>query len=162
MAGKYKWAPEKGVEFHKLAGGAGVSPEPAATAAARLTQMRAIARDLKAFMQADGEWELRLLPQPIYRYQPAEGPVIDGALFTWVWTKGTDPELIVAVECRRTPKGREWRFAPVQFTNRELWVKHDDKEIWRVPPHRESGDPHTGIYTTRYGGEIAPAPKKEP
>jgi hypothetical protein len=156
MTGKYQWAPAKGIEFKKFGG------EPAATAAARLAQMRAISREFKVFMQADGEWELRLLPQPIYRYQPAEGPVIDGALFTWVWTKGTDPELIVAVECHRTDKGREWRFAPIQFTNREVWIKHDDKEIWRIAAHREgSGDPHTGVYTTRYAGEIA-QPKDKP
>ncbi len=154
MTAKYTWAPEKGIEFKKLDGA------PAATAADRLPQMRAIGREFKVHMKADGEWELRLLPQPIYRYQPTEGPVIDGALFAWVWTKGTDPELIVAVECHRTDKGREWRFAPVQFTNREIGLKHGDKEIWRVPAYNEGrDDPHTRAYTTRYAGEITPPPK---
>jgi len=157
MAAKYRWAPEKGIEFKKLDGA------PAAKAADRLPQMRAIARDFRAFMQADGKWELRLLPQPIHRYQPTEGPVIDWALFTWVWTKGTDPEVIVAVECHRTDKGLEWRYAPLRFSNRELWLKNGDDEVWRVPVHRENrDDPYTGVYTTRYAGEIQPAPKKNP
>jgi hypothetical protein len=157
MPAKYRWAPEAGVEFPKHDGA------PAATAAGRLPQMRAIAREWKAFMQADGEWELRLLPQPIHRYQPAEGAVIDGALFTWVWSKGTDPELIVALECHRTDKGLEWRYAPVRFSTRELWLKSGDKEVWRVPAHREGGkDTHTDVYTTRYAGKIVLPEKKEP
>jgi hypothetical protein len=158
MAARYTWAPEAGIEFKKLDG------TPAATAAARLRQMRAIAGDLHAFMTADGEWELRLLPQPLYRYQPAEGDVIDGSLFAWVWTKGTDPELVVAVECHRTKQGLEWRYAPVRFTNREAWLKHGDKEVWRVATHREEGnDTCPGIYTTRYAGRITlPAPKEGP
>jgi hypothetical protein len=154
MTAKYKWAPKAGVEFKKLEGA------PAATAAGRLPQMRALSRELHAFMEADGKWELRLLPQPLLRYQPTEGDVIDGALFSWVWTKGTDPELIVAVECHRTDKGLEWRYAPVRFTNREVWLTHDDKEVWRVPFHREEGtDPCTGIYTTRHAGKITLPPK---
>jgi hypothetical protein len=158
MTGKYRWAPETGVEFLKLAGA------PAATPAARLTQMRAIARNFKAFMEANGKWELRLIPQPLYRYQPTEGPVVDGALFTWVWTKGTDPEVIIAVECHRTKTGLEWRYALLRFSNRELWLKHGDKEVWRVPSHNEGGkEAQTDIYTTRYAGKIMPlAEKKEP
>ena len=155
MNGKYKWAPKTGVEFQKLDGA------PAATAAGRLPQMRAIGRELHAWMEADGKWELRLLPQPLLRYQPAEGAVIDGALFAWVWTKGTDPELIVAVECHRTDKGLEWRYAPARFTNREVWLTHNDKEIWRVPFHREAGtDTWTDVYTTRYAGKITLPPPK--
>jgi hypothetical protein len=157
MTANYTWEPKAGLEFRKLDGA------PGATAAARLPQMRAISRDLHAFMDAaDGKWELRLLPQPLFRYQPADGPVVDGALFAWVWTKGTDPELIVAIECHRTAKGLEWRYAPARFTNREVWLKHDDKEIWRVPVHREGGNTCTGIYTTRYVGKIPVAPKKDP
>jgi hypothetical protein len=157
MTGKYTWAPKTGIEFRKLDGA------PAATAAGRLAQMRAISRDLHAFMEADGKWELRLLPQPLLRYQPADGPVIDGALFCWVWPKGTDPEVIVGIECHRTAKGLEWRYAPARFSNRELWLTHGDRELWRVPVHREEGGDTCGdIYTTRYAGEIKLVPKKVP
>lgn len=156
MTAKYEWTPAA-VEFRKIDGA------PAATPAGRLTQMRAAARDLSAWMEADGKWELRLLPQPLMRYQPADGDVIDGALFCWVWTKGTDPEVIVAVECHRTAdKALEWRLAPVRFSNRELWLKSGDRELWRVGAHRdERGDTWTDAYTTRYAGRIT-LPKVEP
>jgi hypothetical protein len=149
MTAKYRWAPKTGIEFRKFEG------IPAATAANRLVQMRAISRELHAFMQADGKWELRLLTQPLLRYQPSKGDVIDGALFAWVWSKGTDPELMVAIECHRTRQGLEWRYAPLRFTTREVWVTHGDKEVWRVPVHREEGtEVCTGVYTTRVVGSI--------
>lgn len=157
MTANYRWAPAAGIEFKKLDG------TPAAQPAGRLPQMRAIARDLHAHMKADGEWGLRLLPQPLLRYQPTEGEVIDGALFAWVWTKGTDPELIVAVECHRTKQGLEWRYAPLRFTNREVWLTHDGKEVWRLPFHREEGkEVCTGVYTTRPAGTIIVPPKEGP
>jgi hypothetical protein len=159
MAANYRWAP-KGVEFLKYDG------TPAATAAGRLTQMRAISRELHAFMQAEGgKWELRLLPQPILRYQPTEGDVIDGALFSCVWAgRGTDPEAMVAIECHRTPQGLRWRYAPMRFTTREVWLAHGDREVWRVPVHREEGkETCTSSYTTRVVGKFAlPAEKKGP
>jgi hypothetical protein len=159
MAAKYRWAPKTGVEFKKLDGA------PAATAAGRLPQMRALSRELHGFMQADGRYELRLLPQPLLRYQPTEGDVIDGALFSWVWAgRGTDPELIVAIECHRTPQGLDWRYAPLRFTTREVWLTHGDRELWRVPVHREQGrEVCTSLYTTRPVGKIVlPAEKKGP
>jgi hypothetical protein len=162
--GKYRWEPKVGVEFKKLDG------VPAATAAGRLPQMRALSRDLHAFMQADGKYELRLLPQPLMRYQPTEGTVIDGALFTWVWAgRGTDPEVMVALECHRTAQGLEWRYAPLRFTTREVWLVHGETELWRVPVHREEVQREegkeicTGLYTTRPDGKFAvPATQKTP
>jgi len=157
MAAGYRWAPKGGIEFKKLDGA------PSATAAGRLPQMRALARDLHVFMQAvDGKWELRLLPQPLMRYQPADGDVIDGAIFSWVWTRGTDPEVLVAVECHRTAQGLEWRYAPMRFTTREVWLLRDDRELWRVPVHREDGkDVCTGLYTTRPSGKSALVSEKQ-
>jgi hypothetical protein len=39
--------------------------------------------------------------------------------------------LILLVECRRTDEGLGWYYAPVRFTNREVWLKHRDVEVWR-------------------------------
>jgi hypothetical protein len=57
----------------------------------------------------------------------------------------------------------EWRYAPLRFTNREAWLKHGEKEVWRVATHREEAkDKHTGVYTTRPAGAIVLPEKKEP
>jgi hypothetical protein len=146
MAGRYRWAPAEGLTRLRLEG----APEPADTPALRLTQMRQLLREFTAHMEANGVWELRLLPQPLIRYQPKEGPVVDGALFTFVWSKGTDPELILLMECRKTTNGMAWEYAPVRFSNRELWLKHHDQEVWRGLVHREAGTDSDQIYTTRY------------
>jgi hypothetical protein len=146
MAGRIRWASAEGLKRLRLAG----APEPADTPALRLTQMRQLLRDFSAHMEANGEWELRLLPQPLLRYQPKEGPIVDGALFTFVWTKGTDPELILLMECWRTKEGLAWEYAPVRFSNRELWLKHHEQEVWRGPSHREPTGESDLIYTTHY------------
>jgi hypothetical protein len=147
MQTRRNWQPEEGLARIELDGG----PKPADSPAARLTQMRQICRGFTAKMEADGVWELRFLPQPLFRYGGEQGAVADGALFTWVWNKGTDPELILLVECRRTDRGLTWHYAPVRFSTRELWLKLNDKEVWRVAAHKEPPPGATNLlYTTEH------------
>lgn len=127
MLSRFRWAPVAGLETRPVAGTAA----PAETAQLRLTQMRQILRDFTGYMEANGEWELRPLPQPLMRYQPVDSDVVDGALFAYIWPKGTDPELILLLECRKTATGLEWRYAPARFSTRALWLKHAGKEVWR-------------------------------
>ena len=42
--------------------------------------------------------DLRLLSQPLYRYEKTEGDLVDGALFAF--TLGTDPEALLFIEAR--------------------------------------------------------------
>jgi hypothetical protein len=53
--------------------------------------------------------ELRLLSQPLYRYESTLPEVVDGALFTFV--TGTDPELMLVIEARRAFPGGAWERA---------------------------------------------------
>jgi hypothetical protein len=148
-----RWEPKEGLAPSPVPDAA----TPAATAAARLTQMRKLSREFVAHMSADGEWELRLLPQPLFRYGGGdnEADVVDGGLFAYVWTKGTDPEVILLLEARRTEGGLAWHFSPVRFSNRPVWLHHQDKEVWRVESHREPTEGHTPlIYTTAYARHI--------
>ena len=152
-----RWQPVAGLERALVA----EAPQPAATATGRLTQMRAVSRKFTAHMQADSPWELRLLPQPLYRYAGVEGDVIDGALFAYVWTKGTDPEVLLLLEARKTADTLAWHFAPVRFSNRPVWLQHKGREVWRVDSH---GEPNTGstdlIYTTGFARDM-PKPLPE-
>jgi hypothetical protein len=145
LQARSRWAPKDGLERRPLDD----VPEPAESAVTRLAQMRQILRDFSAHMDANGEWELRLLPQPLMRYQPKSGPVVDGALFTFVWTRGTDPELVLLLEYRKTKAGKAWFYAPVRFTTRALWLKRHEVEVWRSPFHQEPAAESDLLYTTR-------------
>jgi hypothetical protein len=134
---KLKWTPSSpGVTFQDVEN----APEPNKSDKLRLTQMRGIARELGGAMK-DGEdlTELRLLPQPLYRYSSPDRGVIDGAIFAFVW-KGTDPEVLVILEDRMTPAGEKWQIAFARFNFREMWVTRNEKEIWRVEKNHVTGN----------------------
>ena len=79
------------------------APAPAATPAQRMLQMREMIRGFTA-SSLDHEakrWELRLLPKPLYRYESTDPDVLDGAVFAFVTSAGTDPEVILVVEARK-------------------------------------------------------------
>ncbi|HVX09979.1 MAG TPA: hypothetical protein VHC22_02140 [Pirellulales bacterium] len=134
---------------------------PADSERQRLTQMRNLAREFRGWMKfGDDVSELRLLPQPIVRYQAPDRGAIDGAIFALVWN-GTDPEILVILEDRREIGTPTWHYALARFNYRELWVKHLEKEIWRVPVESESE-----VYLTSRVGEIflddlEPAPQAD-
>ena len=128
------------------------APAPAKTQALRLTQMRDLARRFNSqVLRENSKWEMRLLTQPIYRYEISDekSPVVDGALFAFVWTAGTDPELLIAIEARRTDKGVQWYYAPARFTNCEAWLQYQGKEVWRADPANVGI--FDGVTTTCYG-----------
>ncbi|MDX1926305.1 MAG: hypothetical protein SFV81_07300 [Pirellulaceae bacterium] len=125
-----------------------MSPAPAAQEQFRLIQMRNIARQFKAKM-TDGtqSHELRLLPQPLYRYQ-ASTQEQDGAIFALVWTDGTDPELLLHIYTA----GKEqpvWNWQPIRFTWRALELEHLEKQVWKSAEFTNRNDARqTGPYIT--------------
>ena len=128
------WKPlAPGIELKPLPG----SPSPARTAPARLAQMRAIGREFAATaVDVQGKrWELRLLPQPLFRYESADPEVLDGALFAMVSTAGTDPELILAIEARKVQGQAEaaWQFGAARFSDMGLTVKFRNAVLYEVP-----------------------------
>lgn len=110
---------------------------PAETRVTRLRQMRSLMSELSGYsLSSYGEqtrWELRLLPQPLYRQAeetPAGGP-LDAALFAFVSSAGTDPELFVQLEARRV-EGREprWFWSAGRFSDHSLFLQRDGETIW--------------------------------
>jgi hypothetical protein len=108
------------------------APAPAKTAAARGVQLRAIGREFAGRSLSDREvsWELRLLPQPLIRYESPELGVTDGALFALVSSAVTDPEIILVLEDRQTPEGPRWVFGAARFSDMNLWLTHKRQEVW--------------------------------
>jgi hypothetical protein len=123
-----EWKPQAGLERKEIPD-AGV---PAATAGARLVQMRRLAQQYIGHLIDRGgkRYELRLLPTPLYRYPSAKSGVVDGALFTLVSTEGTDPEVLLLIEARDVDGKPRWECACGRFSNRDLYVQRKDKEVW--------------------------------
>jgi hypothetical protein len=113
-----------GVSFQPLADVAA----PAASRGGRLTQMRSLARRFTARLSDErgGERvsrELRLLNQPIHRYESAKQGLIDGALFALA--EVTDPEVIVIFEAVKEGDSPKWRYALARMNNHALEVRLD-------------------------------------
>jgi hypothetical protein len=126
--GKSPWKPQAGLRRTELVDAA----PPAAAAGARLVQMRRLAREFTGH-EVDGEGkrvEMRLLPSPLYRYPVAKAGVIDGALFAFVSTEGTDPEVLLLLEARQEDSKTRWEFACARFSDRSLYIQRKDKEVW--------------------------------
>jgi hypothetical protein len=131
------WTPRgTGIELVPIEG----APAPAATAAQRLGQIRALAREFSATTRdaSNNRYTLRLLSQPLYRYESTDPDVLDGAVFAFVTSAGTDPEVILVVEARKPSSPAStaptWHYALARFSDLRLSVRHKDKEVFTAEP----------------------------
>jgi hypothetical protein len=132
--GPNPWLPEEvGVVLKPIIG----APAPAKSATQRLSQMRSLSREFSVHTVDHDEkrWELRLLPQPLYRYESTDPDVLDGAVFAFVTSAGTDPEVILVLEARRSAAGqpRVWQYGLARFTDLHMWVRHKGAEVFQAP-----------------------------
>ena len=135
-----RWEP-KGLEGLRVLPGA---PTPADSAARRQLQIKELVRDFTAHVNVRGDrWELRLLPQPLYKYDGPDLDVLSGAVFTFVGFI-TDPEIILLLEARRTPQGPKWHYLPARFSNKSLWLEYRNRPVWEsLRRGHESNQPDT-------------------
>jgi hypothetical protein len=129
-------AGEPGIAWQALVG----SPAPASSRAGRLSQMRAAARRLSASITAEEAGDLRLMPQPLYRYPEKTSGAVDGALFAFALA--TDPELIVVIEQQENTAQSAMRVAFARFGNLAMSVKDGERELWscdRGTPGKSEG-----------------------
>lgn len=143
-----RWSPRGNLPRQAVAE---VDP-PANSPSARLVQLRSIARRFTAHsITLRGErWNLRLLPQPAYRYQSDHPELIDGAVFIFASSAGTDPEVILVVEAAKTADGPQWQYAVARFSDANLYVEYDAKEVWTSIRGGENAHDHNPSYTFRY------------
>lgn len=127
------------------------APIPAKTATGRLNQMRQLARRFSAELvdkRTGGDAvtrELRLLNQPVYRYESPETSVIDGGLFALVET--TDPEVWVLLEAVQRGEKTLWQYALARMNADACEVRLDEKPVcaWEKihEPWRKTRAPYT-------------------
>jgi hypothetical protein len=127
------------------------APPPAETAAQRQIQVKQLVRDFTAHLHDRvSRWELRLLPQPLYKYEGHDPDVLSGALFAFVGYV-TDPEIILLLEARRTPQGPKWHYLPTRFSNKGLYLEHRNKSVWESPWTGPGGRGQPDIPDPQYG-----------
>ncbi|MGI8980962.1 MAG: hypothetical protein ACR2FY_17175 [Pirellulaceae bacterium] len=126
------------------------SSAPAASKGARLGQMRAIARSFSAELTDkrggdDVRRKLRLLNQPVYRYESSKNGVVDGAMFALA--EVTDPEVWLIVEAINEEGAQRWQYALARMNADALEIRLDDAivESWPkiVDPWRNRKAPYT-------------------
>jgi len=120
------------------------APAPAAKPATRLVQMRNIATSLTAHLGTPTakKQELRLLPQPIYRYP--DSSQIDGGVFAFAHT--TDPEILLLLQANLKAGEPHWEFAAARMTIVHCLISAGDKVIWSLPWFQKTKD---STYITR-------------
>ena len=107
------------------------SPEVGSQPAARLRQMKEISRRFEAhqFWDPDNSrFELRLLVQPVHRYQDEAAKLTDGAVF--VLAHGTNPEVLLQIEAHAAEQPPRWKYSLVRLGSAEMHVLLDGKEVW--------------------------------
>ncbi|TXT32346.1 MAG: hypothetical protein FD138_2070 [Planctomycetota bacterium] len=122
---------------------------PADTAAARLVQLRNIAKEFQVDCHWGGkdkpDWRLRLLTTPLYRYQVPDEGVVDGALFGFIQS---GPEAVLLLEARKTPQGLEWHYAASRSTSYFVRISRHDKTVVESP-HLDGWKPTDPFFAIR-------------
>ena len=130
------------------------SPEVDSRPFARLRQMKDISRRFAAhqFWDPDNSrFELRLLVQPVHRYQDEAAKLTDGAMF--VLAHGTNPEVLLQIEADAAERPPRWKYSLVRLGSAEMHVSLDGKEVWTE--ERTPGvaglpvDPYWLLFTTQ-------------
>lgn len=157
--GAVVWQPQQpGVTFADIP----AADVPAAERPARLRQMKSLADKFSATLlgwktdNSDRE-ELRLLTRPLYRYDPKEGPVIDGAVFAFVM--GTDPEVLLLIEAVKEGDDVKWQYAFARRTSGELEGRLGQQVVWHARRFPTQNDPRLPYFTR---GTPLPAGLVEP
>ena len=126
----HRWEPKSGLKRTVFPH----APTPADNPRQRLIQMRELAKlfSARSVDLDQQQWELRQLTQPLYRYQSTDPEVVDGALFAWVTSAGTDPEVVIVIEDIVGIQGPHWHYAICRFSDNNLFVKLEDDEVWSM------------------------------
>ena len=153
QGGRRVWQPEKRAFTWREVPGATAAAD---TAAQRRRQMRDLAAKFQVAVEADkNRYELRLLAQPLYRYENAKADIVEGALYAFV--EGTDPELILALETPRV--GKSWKFATGRLTRWGIEVRYQDKVMNEFPQMSGPRDAEDAVYRISDGGSLDDAQK---
>lgn len=148
-SGRPAWSPDQsGIELKPFPEAPALQDSPRL----RLTQMRRLAGQLRAdkTTRQDITRDLRLLSNPVYRYESDDPNVLDGALFVFV--EGTDPEVFLLIEARVGDNDdRKWIYGLGRMNSVRLRVLQGAHVLWEAPAlpmtevHDRPDKPYTAL-----------------
>jgi hypothetical protein len=159
---KVKWEPTEIWKWSPVPG----APAPAATAGQRLVQLRALASEFVVELvdtrnKSGGEDQTpRLLPKPLYRYDAELAKTLDGALFAYVL--GTDPELLLLIECDTAAEKPQWRFGVTRMNRDAVRLKHKGETVWEAAATKTHGPTDSYLFLDLGRPKKEPKEPKEP
>lgn len=126
------WAPTAaGIAFQPLPD----AEPPADSPARRLRQMRELAARFSGekTTRAKETRDLRLLPQPAFRYEIKEQDqnVLDGALFALV--EANDPEVFLILQAQASGPAHAWHYALARMESLRVAVAYRGQRLWEAP-----------------------------
>jgi len=138
--GNVIWSPtEPGLAFKELPD----SPKPAESAVERSRQIKTLAGKFSSTYTAKfldtKPHELRLLNQPLLRYETEDVSRSDGALFAFV--QSTAPVGLVLIETRKTQEGQRYHYAFVSMVIGPVTARLGEKEIFNLEKDYSRRDP---------------------
>ena len=71
------------------------------------------------------------MPQPGPSLSAHRRPSISRALFAFA--DGTDPEVLLLLEARRTAGVEQWYFAAARLNQLHVQLFHDEQKVWEAP-----------------------------
>ena len=113
---------------------------PADTPSARDRQARRLAERFSADLvdRKKERFPLRLLTTPLHRHDTIDSLVSrGGALFAFC--QQTDPEILLLIEARKSGAGYRWEYGVAGFSDMDLYLRLDGREVWRDVPAFSSG-----------------------
>ena len=99
-------------------------------------------------------FELRLLTQPLLRYETDDDYGADGALFGYV--QSTAPVGSLLLESRKTEDGHRWHYAFSSLVSGTVTARYRDQEVFSL----ERGNVHRDPKQTYVLFHSLPLPKK--
>jgi hypothetical protein len=147
--GQVIWSPtEGGIKLHEIPD----ATKPAKTAVERLRQMKTLSARFSATyaaLNSDGKpFELRILTQPLLRYETDDDYRADGALFGYV--QSTAPVGMLLLESRQTPDGHRWHYAYSSLVSGTVAARYKDQEVFsleRGNAHRDPKRPYLLLHS---------------
>jgi hypothetical protein len=143
--GEVIWSPtEPGITWREVPNAA----QPAATAAERLRQMKTLSSRFSATytaLRSDGKpFDLRILTQPLLRYETDDDYHADGALFGYV--QSTAPVGLLLLESRQTQGGRRWFYAYASLVTGHVTGRYEDQEVFSLERENNPDRDPTQLY----------------